>query len=77
MSKGKECTDHKGNRFISIKEMCLYYGVNPHTYNHRILYGASVEEALTKKASKKDTHSVCSNQSKKTLPDVPSYKSKS
>lgn len=48
----KACQDHLGNHFSSIKEMCEYYGVNVHTFYSRTLYGASIEEALTKPTKK-------------------------
>lgn len=29
----KQCTDHLGNMFSSVKEMCKYWGVNSTTFN--------------------------------------------
>ena len=45
----KKCTDHLGNEFPSIKEMCSHWGIQPETYTRRIkVYHLSVEEALTR-----------------------------
>lgn len=41
-----ECTDHLGNHFKSIREMCRYHNINYQTYQRRIENGLSVEESL-------------------------------
>ncbi len=48
MSNPKSYTDHLGNKFNSISEMCEYWNINKDTYRHRIQYGWSLENALTK-----------------------------
>lgn len=48
-SHDKPCTDHLGNKYPTIKEMCKIYGLNPETYSRRInVYHMSVAEALTR-----------------------------
>lgn len=46
-SSGKTVSDHVGNTYQSIKEMCAAYAVNTSTYQCRIRNGYTVEEALT------------------------------
>lgn len=41
-------TDHLGNQFTSIKEMCKHYNVSPDTYSKRIKNGWTQENALMK-----------------------------
>ena len=48
----KTVTDHLGNTYPSIKEMCVAYTVNASTYQCRIRNGCTVEEALTGKRKK-------------------------
>lgn len=43
----KSQTDHKGNKFDSIKEMCKFWNIEYHTFVRRIGYGKTIEEALT------------------------------
>ena len=43
----RQSTDHKGNVFVSEKEMCRHYGVDRTTYKNRRLRGMSIEQALT------------------------------
>lgn len=43
----KTCTDHKGNKYHSIKEMCEKYGVNSSTFQTRLKAGYPLEAALT------------------------------
>ena len=44
----KECTDHTGATYPSIKEMCARWSIRPETYTRRIkVYHMSVEAALT------------------------------
>ena len=44
----KECVDHTGATYPSIKEMCSHLGIQPETYTRRInVYHMSVEQALT------------------------------
>jgi len=45
MSK-KECRDHLGNVYSSIKDMCAFYGVNPRTLQHRLDKGLSLKDSL-------------------------------
>ncbi|MBR3468211.1 MAG: hypothetical protein IKH28_00705 [Lachnospiraceae bacterium] len=40
-------TDHLGNRYNSISEMCKKYGIDRTTYSRRVKTGWSVEDALT------------------------------
>ena len=47
-------TDHLGNRFTSIKEMCKHYNVSPDVYSKRIKNGWTQEKALTKNKSVTD-----------------------
>lgn len=52
MKKGfdheKPCSDHLGNNYSSIKEMCKAYDINPETFSRRInVYGWSLQKALT------------------------------
>lgn len=48
----KQITDHIGQTFESISDMCKYWKIGRTTYNARIKSGWSIEEALTK--SKKE-----------------------
>ena len=41
--------DFKGNEFISVKEMCKFYGIGTTTYNRRRAAGMSLKETLTQK----------------------------
>ncbi len=43
----KICKDHLGNVYKTKRDMCNFYGINVDTYNKRISYGYSVEDALT------------------------------
>lgn len=43
----KECEDHLGNHFGSVKEMCAFYNINPSTFHVRIFNGFTLKEALT------------------------------
>ncbi len=46
--KHGECTDHKGNVFHSLPEMCRFYGIeDPKKYRNRLKLGWSQEKALT------------------------------
>ena len=40
-------TDHLGNKFNSIKDMCKYWNVNVKTYTTRYKKGWSLKESLT------------------------------
>ena len=42
-----DCTDHLGNTFNSIREMCDYWGITDTTYHFRLKQGYTKEEALT------------------------------
>ena len=44
--KRKECIDHLGNPYNSIKEMCIVWGIPTSTYKYRISQGYSIEDAL-------------------------------
>lgn len=44
---GKSVTDHLGNQFASITEMCKYHNIGYYTYEQRIRRGHTLEEALT------------------------------
>lgn len=41
-----EVTDHLGNRYPTLKDMCLHYGITSYAYCHRIERGWTVEEVL-------------------------------
>ena len=43
----KQCVDHLGQHFDSVKAMCRHYGINSMTYRVRIRRGYSIEQALT------------------------------
>lgn len=43
----KTCTDHLGNEFRSLKDMCGKYGLRTNLYCNRIKMGWTMEEALT------------------------------
>lgn len=43
----KEQTDHLGNKFESIVEMCRFYNISVGVYNGRIKRGWSIKKALT------------------------------
>ena len=42
----KQCQDHLGNNFNSIKEMCEFYNISVTTYKRRLKKGISVKNAL-------------------------------
>lgn len=43
----KQCEDHLGNKFHSIKDMCKHWNMNDNRYKGRIRHGWSVKKALT------------------------------
>lgn len=43
----KKCSDHLGNEYVSIEEMCSAYGIKSSAYWWRITNGWSIEKALT------------------------------
>lgn len=44
----KPCSDHLGNLYGSIKDMCAYWHIRPETFSRRITkYKMTLEEALT------------------------------
>lgn len=45
--KSRECQDHLGKNFETLKAMCDHYEIEPNTYKARRRRGMSVEEALT------------------------------
>lgn len=49
MRGSKPCTDHLGNRFNSMKDMCRYWGINSKTVVNRLEAGMSLDKALTTK----------------------------
>lgn len=46
-ANGKKATDHLGNEFPSVSDMCRYHGVKLSRYKERVKLGWSVEKALT------------------------------
>ena len=48
----KIITDHMGNTFVSISELCKHWNVRRSTYNIRIKQGWSIKDALTTPPSK-------------------------
>lgn len=42
----KECTDHIGQKFNSVKEMCEFWGVTQDLYCQRLKRGKKLQEAL-------------------------------
>lgn len=44
----KNITDHEGNHYRTIKDMCEHYGIKPYVYQQRRRAGWSMREALTK-----------------------------
>lgn len=51
------CTDHLGNQFESITEMCEHYGITKSAYHCRIALNWSLEKILTTPV--KNTHTIC------------------
>ena len=47
-ANSKQVTDHEGNVFDSISDLCTYWKVGRTTYNQRIKAGWSMKDALTK-----------------------------
>lgn len=45
--QSRECQDHLGKNFETLKAMCDHYEIEPNTYKARRRRGMSVEEALT------------------------------
>ena len=43
----KECTDHLGNKFTSLNEMCKAYNLTRYCYSSRLKLGWTQEKALT------------------------------
>ena len=48
----KMITDHLGNKFNTIDDMCNYHNMHKSTYAHRIKTGMTLEQALTIPAKK-------------------------
>lgn len=46
ITNSKECEDHKGKKFSSVKAMCEHYGVTSYSYYTRLNRGLSLEECL-------------------------------
>lgn len=53
----RECTDHLGNKYESLKSMCEYYNIHTNTFTSRIKNGYSLKDALTLSVHKKYTDS--------------------
>ena len=51
MSRSKTCSDHLGNKYNSVKEMCRAYGINYNTFGARMRLGWDLKQALTADAS--------------------------
>lgn len=47
----KECTDHLGNKYSSIDEMCIRYNTYGNVLRNRLKKGDSLKDALTKEVS--------------------------
>jgi hypothetical protein len=41
------CTDHLGNKYASMEEMCKVYKIKPSVYFNRLVRGMPVKSALT------------------------------
>lgn len=52
MGRTKSCTDHLGNRFNSVTEMCKYWKIDRGTYQTRIKTGYTLEQALATPSGK-------------------------
>lgn len=52
MGRTKSCTDHLGNRFNSVTEMCKYWKIDRGTYQTRIKIGYTLEQALATPSGK-------------------------
>ena len=48
MAQKTECTDHLGNHFSSIRNMCKAHDIPYNTYMYRIKSGYRIEDALSK-----------------------------
>lgn len=57
-AKKKKCTDHLGNRYKSIGEMCRKYGIDRVKYWYRIHNGWSKKDALTKHVKDSETKEI-------------------
>ena len=68
MSRNIPCTDHLGNTFPSIKDMCVYYNIAKNTFDNRIKKGCSLKEALTKHLQ--ETNKSCTDHLGNTFPNV-------
>ena len=55
--RSAECTDHLGNKFKSISDMCKHWGIGKSTYNYRIKLGWSKKDALETPPPKSDIES--------------------
>ena len=54
----KGATDHLGNKFSSVSEMCDEWGINLNTYKARIQAGWDVKRALLTPSFSRDTRSI-------------------
>ena len=66
MPRNIPCTDHLGNTFPSIKDMCVYYNIAKNTFDNRIKKGCSLREALTTPTRKKNK--LCTDHLGNTFP---------
>lgn len=56
-------TDHLGQHFSSIREMCNYWNIKPGTYANRIRRGFSIKDALMTPVNKKQfNHRISKNK---------------
>ena len=65
-------TDHLGNKYSSLKDMCAFYGISVSTYKARIKRGWSVQDALEKPLTKYSCRDYLGNEfaSKKAMCDA-------
>lgn len=69
----KPCTDHLGNNFLSITEMCTYWNISIGLFLDRMDAGWSIEDALTKEKTHSRTKIVnCVDHLGNTFADVQS-----
>lgn len=66
----KPYTDHKGNEFPSIAEMCRAWDVGYDTYTRRVRNGYTLEEALTGKREGKCGSKPCTDHEGNEYPSV-------
>ena len=52
--RDRSCTDHKGNKYGSLKELTRAYNINYNLFYSRYSQGWSMEEALTTPSNRED-----------------------